>query len=307
MECSARGARTRERVRVVSGSRLLAFIVTSALLSCVPDRPVHDAVDALIAGVPCSSGVRALLDAWGGGSRFLTGPSSRGGPVAYRVPAGPIGSWLVVDPGGDGSVLVARWDDRFAEARLFQAVECAAIDPESGETVRAGGRRVESGTTSVTGGPMGPAGSPVFTDADLREELLAIGSPFGGVLEESAAGRRERASVAAVVVYTWSPHMPLSVDGYREIERAAETLGLEVVPVLIAGGNRDFARREAERVGIPESGVREVGSVELWMRDAQVHAPSILVFGADRVSPVLPGYRNESSYGAYLEAFLNAR
>ena len=55
-----------------------------------------------------------------------------------------------------------------------------------------------------------------------------------------------------------------------------------LVPVLFAGSDRDFARREAERVGMPPAALREVRSVELTMRDGQIHAPSILVFTGRR-------------------------
>ena len=36
------------------------------------------------------------------------------------------------------------------------------------------------------------------------------------------------------------------------------------------------------------------------MRDALVHAPSIIVFTRDRISPVLPGYRNAEGYARFL-------
>ena len=74
--------------------------------------------------------------------------------------------------------------------------------------------------------------------------------------------------------------------------------------MLIAHADRGFAEREARRVGIPDVGLREVTSVELIMRDLQVHAPSILVFRSGRVSPVLPGYRNADGYRRFVGSFL---
>ena len=130
--------------------------------------------------------------------------------------------------------------------------------------------------------PFTSDGGRPFTDADLR------------------AGLGERATV----VYTWSPHMPLSVDGYREIAQASRALDARLIPVLFAGGDRAFARSEAQRVGIPDEGLREIASIELVFRDAHVHAPTILVFHAGRVSPVLPGYRNADGYRRFLEEFL---
>lgn len=128
-----------------------------------------------------------------------------------------------------------------------------------------------------------PDDANVFTDADLRAALRP-GS--------------------ATVVYVWSPHMSLSVDGYAEIAAACEALGLELVTVLFPGGDREFATREAARAGIPPEGLREAASVELIYRDAHVHAPAILVFDGGDVSPVLPGYRSAAGYQRFLEGFL---
>jgi hypothetical protein len=100
--------------------------------------------------------------------------------------------------------------------------------------------------------------------------------------------------------------MPLSVDGWAELDAAARSLGLVAVPVLIDEADADFARREADRVGMPPEALRAITSIELIMRDLQLHAPTILVFAEDRVSPVLPGYRNSDGYRRFLEAFLGA-
>lgn len=113
-----------------------------------------------------------------------------------------------------------------------------------------------------------------------------------------------RASEDRFIVYVWSPHMPLSVDGWAEIYAAAGRLDIPVVPLLFAGSEAGFAAREAARVGIPEDGLREAVSRELRDRDALVHAPALLVFDGDRVSPVLPGYRNADGYREFIEDFL---
>lgn len=99
--------------------------------------------------------------------------------------------------------------------------------------------------------------------------------------------------------------MPLSVDGYGEVVAAADRLGLVVEPVLFSEGERSFARREAERVGMHSAALRELDAAELVLRDAQVHAPSVVVFTGDRVSTVLPGYRDRDGYRRWLERVLN--
>lgn len=120
-----------------------------------------------------------------------------------------------------------------------------------------------------------------FSDADLASALGT--SPDG------------------VVVYLWSPHMPLSVDGYQEVRRAADSVGLPLIPLLFAGSDTAFARREAERMGMPDEALRTVASRELLRRDLLVHAPSLLLVTPGRTSPVLPGYRDAEGYRRWLD------
>jgi hypothetical protein len=167
-----------------------------------------------------------------------------------------------------------RWDDAQVTIRVLdEACRVGQAEPASAQLESDG---------------------PSFTDGELRA-VVSQTRDF-----EGTPGRSGGEDFSAVVVYAWSPHMPLSVEGFRAIEAAASELGLRVVPVLFAGSDPEFARREAARVGMPPAALREVQSVELTMRDMQVHAPSILVFRRGGVSPVLPGYRNAAGYRRYL-------
>ena len=107
-----------------------------------------------------------------------------------------------------------------------------------------------------------------------------------------------------LIVYHWSPHMPMSVEGYREIQEASTRLELGLVAVVDSASERDYVARTAEDAGISPEDRRPLGSVELLYRDLSLHAPSILVFTADWVAPVLPGYRDASDYEAYLKDLL---
>ena len=281
------------------------------LQACVPDRPVRTEVDALTETLPCRTDVRRVLRAWSAGPRYLEGPPDVEGAPRYRIPAGAIGRWIVLGASRRGGLTLERWsdeppfDERWPDdGSLGGRYERREVD--------AACRVVEGGT----GGRVGPGSPPVslaaeapirtdahapFTDADLRRLVAGVVGRGGGA---RAAVETAADPPVAVVVYVWSPHMPLSVDGYREIALAADALGMALVPVLIPGSDRAFALREAARVGMPTEHVRTSRSIELAMRDAHVHAPSILVFGRGRISPVLPGYRDAGGYRRYLEAFL---
>lgn len=110
------------------------------------------------------------------------------------------------------------------------------------------------------------------------------------------------------VFYAWSPHMPLSVDGLREILAAGEQLGLVVIPVLSSHANITYARDRIEGQNLPESVLRQSRSVVLTGRDLFVHAPAILIFdGGEFVSPVLPGFRFAADYESLIGRFLTSR
>jgi len=242
-----------------------AALTALIVLGCVPDRPVRTPLDALLADAVCGEAAADLLTELGAASSYIQAPPGGDRSPSYRLPTARFAEWVALTlPPGDPPVLSRLTPDAVDQYRF--AADCS----RTSETARIGAADDDP---------------TLFTDTHL------LG------LKESAEGD-------ALVVYVWSPHMPLSPDGWPEIEAAASAAGMQVVPALMAHSDRDFAIREAARVGMPANGLREIVSVELIQRQAQVHAPSIVIFGQDRVSPVLPGYRNAEGYLRYLEAFL---
>jgi hypothetical protein len=135
--------------------------------------------------------------------------------------------------------------------------------------------------------PRPAAASPRFTDADLQ-----------GLLTSGRAG----------LVYVWSPHLPLSVDGYAQAVAAARVRGLTVHPVLAPGADRAFARASLARGALPDDALRTADSIELWFRDVHLHAPSVLVFARGRiVGDAWPGFHTDGEYGEFIERALRQR
>ena len=215
-----------------------------------------------------------MLDEWEAGPETLRGPPAPGFLERYRIPTGVLGGWILYDVSSSGLPTVTRVDAGGIERTSF-GQDCTG----STEVVRS---ETASDADSTA----------LFTDEDLRAVLAVSG--------ESAT------SVRATVVYVWSPHLSLSVEGHAEIAEACRQLGLGLVPVLFPGVDRAFARREAARVRIGPDGLREAAALELRLRDLLVHAPALLVFAGERVSPVLPGYRDAAGYRRVLESFLSS-
>ena len=109
-----------------------------------------------------------------------------------------------------------------------------------------------------------------------------------------------------LVVYLWSPHLPLSVEGYHEIVQAASSLGVPFVAVSDATADSEFVQRVADAQGIPDQSRRPIRSVELLFRDLAVHTPSVVVFSKGYVSSPLAGYRNCDAYRVYLNTIFRA-
>ncbi len=82
---------------------------------------------------------------------------------------------------------------------------------------------------------------------------------------------------ATGIVYVWSPHMPLSVDGYGQVAEAARQLGVAMTAVLDPRADASYAESVAKENGIPQDALRTLSSSELLFRNAGMHAPSILV------------------------------
>jgi len=251
-------------------SRVAAGCLGALLLgACVPSQPERTRVDALLDGVACADEARTSLRRWGAGPDFLEGPPTASGARTFRFPTASFAEWVVLTAPAEDPPSVIRMTPEGASAHIY-ADDCSV------ERRKRLHQAISTDTTTL------------FTDAHLRGHIDAADA-----VDE------------AVVVYVWAPHMPLSTDGYAEVREAAEATGLRVVPVLMAFSDHAFAVREASRVGIPEEGLRQIDSNELVQRQAQVHAPSIVIFSRNRVSPVLPGYRNADGYRRYLKAFLD--
>ena len=239
-----------------------------ALSACAPDAATRTPLSELLEDVDCEDVVWDVLSDLGAGSSYIQAPPGADGSRSVRIPTARFAEWVAMSLPTD-------------EAPVLHLTT-----PHSTREIRFGER---CGVTS-TSVPVqiSSADTPLFTDANLR-----------ALMNEDPD--------VPLVVYVWAPHMPLSADGWPEIDRASTLAGMRAVPALIAHSDRVFAEREAERVGMPDDGLREIASIELVSRQAQVHAPSIVIFGRDRVSPVLPGYRNADGYLQYLEAFKEGR
>ncbi len=135
---------------------------------------------------------------------------------------------------------------------------------------------------------------------DERDRPAAIAPAFADRDLEALLRRQPRG-----VLYVWSPHMPLSVDGWRPLQQAASARGLAVEPLLDPQADRAFAAASLTGGGMPATALRVVDSVELQFRELALHAPSIAVFDRGRLTGAgLRGYRTADEYREFFDRVL---
>ncbi len=190
-------------------------------------------------------------------------------------PQPPLGAGVDVRHWATGTMGVWLIEQTSAAAAALSRVEAGRVE------------RVEWGAGCVptrrsVARPGAPA--PAFTDADLT---ALVGSGTSGV------------------IYLWSPHLPLSVDGYAHVADAADRRGLKVEPLLAADADRRFAAEAVTAGRLPATALRAADAVELEFRGLALHAPAVLVFAGGRLrGPVLPGYKTADEYADFFTRVL---
>lgn len=98
-------------------------------------------------------------------------------------------------------------------------------------------------------------------------------------------------------IYTWSPSMPLSVDGVNQLVKASKKIGFSLLVVLDQKANLKRAEKIAEKNKWPLSYIYKSNSVELKFRNMFVHFPSALMIKDGKISKkTIPGFKFSGYY-----------
>jgi hypothetical protein len=224
-------------------------------------EPEAHAWSALVEPLRCRSAVEGLFARWGVSGEILRAPGGLEGREVYRLATRELGVWVTLEKRSSP-----------AEAVLFRT------GPEGTSRVALDSRCRPSASDVAISSPGLSNGG--FDDEDLRTALEETGQ---------------------LVVFLWSPHMPLSVDAYPEIEGACRELRLPFRAVTDPSSDRSYVDRVAGARGIPPEARLPLASVELLFRDLAVHAPAVMVFTGGKVSAPLPGFRDRDDYTRFLE------
>ena len=110
------------------------------------------------------------------------------------------------------------------------------------------------------------------------------------------------------VFLLWSPHMPLSVDGYRTVSDVARRMGLSFTALRDPMSDAGYAAAVAKEAGLPASALRTFTSIELSFRQLNLHAPAVLVFSGGHFDGLaVPGYREAAGFEAAIAGRMSNR
>ena len=216
----------------------------------------------------CRAAVERRLAEWGGGHERYRDADGPFGARQWRVPTHEIGTWLLLHEPVDGTPAVARVDERSTTRLTFDA-------------------RCHEAFTMIESSPIASVAGDVFTDSHVRALLAA--QPQG-------------------VVYLWSPHMPLSVDGYRTVSDVAQRMGMSFTALRDPMSDAGYAAALAKEAGLPASALRTFTSIELSFRQLNLHAPAVLVFSGGHFDGLaVLGYREAAGFEAAIAGRMSGR
>ena len=105
----------------------------------------------------------------------------------------------------------------------------------------------------------------------------------------------------AGIVYAWSPHMPMSIDGIATVRRVAKAMKVEVFMTLDPHASGKAARLSAARMGWSNDSMKRLESVALFRRGMGNHYPVLIVFSKGKlVGPLFPGLKSEGTYTKFI-------
>lgn len=201
----------------------------------------------------CAPQVRVLLDRWGASGPWGRVIGRSPGERIFRSPTRELGKWVeVIERPQSSRVILFNSEQR---VRVEFASACAPQARVEKLEVTADADRWH-GRTEV-------AGFPILRDPDLKR-----------LLQESKRG----------VVYLWTPHKYISVDGLREALKASRKAGVPLIPVVEPTSDPEAVRREAKALGLAPEKVFFLDSMDLQYRNFRIHHPSLIVFNEGRWS-----------------------
>jgi hypothetical protein len=189
----------------------------------------------------------------------------------YLSPTEVLGRWIRLETLPHRKLRVSLLTDRTTESVEFSQSSSFKRAPSS--SGKAGAPSCGETKTKITRKIRAAGG---FEDSDL---IKTVGAQKSGL------------------IYVWSPHMPLSVEGFTAAQAAAQAAKVAFVPLLDAEADQEFALKTAREQKFPESALRRQESMELHFRGMAAHFPSAVAFTDGKIQgAVIAGLESKEGY-----------
>lgn len=172
----------------------------------------------------------------------------------FRAPLGEIGSWLQVEVKNalrpDQQVSMGNLKNgRVEKSVVWKDSKCSKFEPRAQEKLYS---------------------IPTFQVE--KSEIAFDDQAFSDLVQSGKSG----------MIYVWSPRMVYSVTDFGRFQQAAKAAGLEFVSVVSDQVPQDEAALALKTRSI-EYSKRKLASMDLYLRGATLHFPSVFIYANKKV------------------------
>ena len=257
--------------------KLLLFIVFFIVSLTIYQLPCHalprklaanslnQEVIKLLSESKCFLSATELIKDWYVSKEWIKRPIDFDGGNTYVSPTDKTGTWVEISFYPNKTIEMMRISHDAQLVISWKSENCEPIV----RTVK-----LDSSAT--------PKKESLFTDNDL-DQLL---------------------SKKDVLIYAWSPHMPISYEGFAIAKNVAKKNDLAFLPLLDPEANEKAVEKAAQKYKLPKESLKRIQSIELVYRGMLLHFPTILLIRNGKFSSLYPGLPlNEQVLDEFVKEF----
>lgn len=242
------------------------ILISSILISTL------SSAQAELPPLPCSKKIIETLTKWNVQKPWTRALTSVPGEKVYRASTSTLGKWIELHV-KDDQVKADLFTQSEVLTVTFEKKDCVAKADLSSRTMK---DRFE--------GQSEYKGFVILRDKNLSE-----------LLDQKKPG----------VLYLWSPHKHISVEGLIQARKAAEKLGIAVYSVIEPNSTASEVERVAKDLKLPKKEIFYLNSFDLQYRGMRLHFPSLIVYSNGHfTSQVRRGYEDARVYEEYFKSHL---
>lgn len=243
--------------------KLIKLLIYSPLAFSLTNPASAISVADAVGNHPCQHAINHQLEQWQASNEVKPSPDSTLQGSAYKISTPVIGRWVLLRK--EAKLIHLSKIERKITPNHIEATHINVITWNNDCAITEEEKRL----------PLS------ITDQDFNDENLKT------VIKNNKMG----------VIYLWSPHMLLAVDGVNELADITKALGVTYTPLLDPKANIRFANKTVAERGLPQKSLTVARALEFQFRDMYIHSPTLLLYKDGKIiGPSIPGYRSPTHY-----------